>query len=191
MKLYTTIVDEFLSDFGTLRSWADTAKYEDVTNPIDNVVYPLIAKDVPPDIHHEVQFNLFLLMGKPITINHLFMRLSTEGVPVPHQVHTDLAMGEYSMMLYMTRQENCHGGTSILQHIDGMERHPQNEEEMAIWRRDMNDPSAWKITDFCPMRQNRAFIFRSDLLHRAEPVGGFGRGPRKGRLVLTAFYNLV
>lgn len=191
MKLYMTIVDDFLSDFESLRQWADTAKYEDIENPVDKVVYPLIAKDIPSEVRHEVEMNLMMLMSRPVTINYLFMRLSPEKVRVPHQVHTDTSMGEYSLMLYMNRQANCWGGTSILQHVDGMDRHPANEAELAVWRRDMNDVNSWKITDFCPMRQNRAFVFQSDLFHRAEPIFGFGRGPRKGRLVLTAFFNLV
>lgn len=189
MKLYSLVVDDFLSDFNAAREWADTATFKDVENPADGVRYPLIASELPVSLKKEIEFNLLLLMGAPVQMAATFMRLSPAGVYVPHQVHTDKLMGEWSMMLYMNRPEHCNGGTSVLKHINGMDQHPATEDDVQVWNEDMNDAGKWIITDFARMKTNRAFIFRSDLFHRAEPVGGFGRGPRNGRLVCTAFFN--
>jgi hypothetical protein len=191
MKMYATVVDDFLSDFSAAREWADTATFKDTKNPTDGVVYPLIANEMPTSLKREIEMNLMLVVGTTVYPRLTFMRLSPAGVYVPHQAHTDVAMGQWSMMLYMNRPEHCTGGTSILHHINGMDRHPVTDEDVAIWKEDMNDESRWQITDFCRMQSNRAFIFRSDLFHRAEPSGGFGRGPRNGRLVCTCFFNTV
>jgi len=189
MNIYSIVVDDFLADFEAARKYADSAVYKDVENPADGVIYPMISPDLAPGMGSEIAMNLMFIMGKPIYMNMAFMRLSPAGVYVPHQAHTDKLMGEWSMMLYLNRPEHCSGGTSVLRHVTGMDRHPTQPEDIQIWREDMNDESKWQITDFCRMQTNRAFIFRSDLFHRAEPAGGFGRGPRNGRLVCTAFFN--
>jgi hypothetical protein len=120
------------------------------------------------------------------------MRLSPDGVHVPHPVHTDISMGKYSLMLYLNRAEHCRGGTSILKHIEsGMVRTPRTEEEFALWQRDMRNPEAWSYVDAAEMAPNRAFIFDADMYHRAEPEGGFGKDATDGRLVLTMFFDPV
>jgi hypothetical protein len=118
------------------------------------------------------------------------MRLSLADVPVPHQAHTDTVMGDFSMMLYMNRAEHCQGGTSLVRHVTGMDTDPIDEESQKVWLRDTNIPEMWTPYTRCEMRTNRAFIFRANLMHRAEPLGGFGTDATNGRLVMTAFFNL-
>lgn len=179
MNLHSLVLDDFLPDFSGWRAWADTAHFSDVINPADGVSYPGICDAVPT---FGTRQRLESVMGRQVRINALFMRLSLEGVQVPHQAHNDAVMGKFSMMLYLNRPEHCRGGTSLLRHI---EREPDKE----TWERDTNDPEMWEVLSLCQMKSNRAFIFRSDLWHRAEPIGGFGTTAVDGRLVLTAFFD--
>lgn len=188
---YAYIQDDFLTQFGQLRGYADRATFEDVRSPIDNVVYPHICKVVEDRYREEIEFNLNNLLGRPPLIQHLFLRMSPAGVPVPHEAHTDISMGHWSLMLYLNREHHCQGGTSLVHHTaTGLDVNPRNDRELETWKRDANNRAAWTIDMLAKMRANRAFIFPAYLMHRAEPIGGFGRTQLDARMVLTAFFNL-
>lgn len=172
--------NDFLPErlFNRLRKHCDSASFAGVRNPVDGVIYPNICTDIPEEV--------FEYLGAPKTV---FMRLSLSGVVAPHQAHTDTLMGAKSLMLYLTRKEYCQGGTSFVEHIEtGMRSDPQDAVELAIWQRDTNTPQAWGVYALAKMVTNRAIIFDASLMHRAEPIGGFGTDAADGRLVLTAFY---
>ena len=174
------IIDDFLPAevFEQLRNHCDNISYEGVINPADNVLYPGISIDIP---ELTLQF-----LGRP---RYTFMRLSLEGIPTPHQAHTDMLMGHRSLMFYLNRPEHCRGGTSLVQHKEtGMYRNPVSAEEEALWKRDTNNPEMWEVYELAEMVSNRCVMFDAELMHRAEPIGGFGNNAQNGRLVLTAFY---
>lgn len=184
------IVDNFLDDWPSFRGYCDKLTYEDVENPADNVAYPGISLAIPTAIEAEVIKRAEYFMGS-ITPNFMFLRLTTEGMDCPHQAHTDASMGDYSLMLYMNRIEDCIGGTSLVAHKEcGLFEQPINEKQLKIWEEDHSKKDKWQITNICSMRPNRAFIFDAKLMHRAEPVGGFGDSSLDGRLVLTMFFNV-
>lgn len=176
-----TIQDNFLPAdvFARFREHCDRISYIGVVNPIDGVVYPDISLDIPEEVSK--------YLGN---YKVAFLRLSVTGVKAPHQAHTDTLMGSRSLMLYMNRIGHCKGGTSLVKHIEtGMTSDPRNKAEEAIWQRDTNNPRAWMIYDIAVMQPNRCVTFDASLMHRAEPVGGFGTDAQNGRLVLTAFYG--
>lgn len=174
------IIDDWLPQdiYERLRHHCDYISFEGVENPADGVFYPGVSLDIPETV---LQF-----FGRP---KWIFMRLSLAGVPTPHQAHTDRLMGRRSLMYYVTRLEHCRGGTSLVRHkATGMYRNPTTQLEEDYWKRDTNAPQAWEIYEMAEMLPNRAVMFDADLMHRAEPVGGFGTDSKNGRLVLTAFY---
>ena len=185
------VIDGFLDDYESLRSLADAAKFCDLRSPQDGVIYPNINLDIAEEAKKEVTDKLCRLFNSGVNIRTIFSRLSLAGVKAPHQAHTDAAMGQYSLMLYLNRPEHCAGGTAIVRHIEtGAEKNPTTTEQEEIWKRDTNEYSAWEAVFMCDMKPNRAFIFPADLYHRAEPVSGFGTDATDGRLVLTAFFDL-
>jgi hypothetical protein len=96
-------------------------------------------------------------------------------------------MGDYTFLLYM---QDGPGGTSFVRHKEqGMEHGPADDQELAAWKKDTNIPDAWEINGIVGMKENRACIFDSSFMHRAEPVEGFGNDVDDGRLVLTAFVS--
>ena len=182
------IIDDFLDDFDSFRSYCDKLSYEGVKNPADGVFYEGVSLDIPDTIKGEVEAKLST--HKAVTINAMFLRLSSSDTNAPHQSHTDSVMGSKSLMLYMNRLEDCEGGTSLVMHKKtGLNCQPVNDKQLKVWADDMNKPDAWQIQDMCSMIPNRAFIFDANLMHRAEPVGGFGNNAKNARLVLTAFYD--
>lgn len=174
-------INNFLSGYEAFREYCDNLDYSGVENPADGVFYPGVSLEIPENIQQEVKSRIERAMDKEVSINAIFLRLSTKGMFAPHQAHHDGIMGQYSLMLYLNRPEHCMGGTSFVRHISG--------DDLARWEIDHSDPTKWEITDLCVMEPNKACIFNAELMHRAEPIGGFGDSPENGRLVLTAFFN--
>ena len=175
------IIDDFLQDFDGFRSHLDGVDYDGITNPEDGVFYPGVSLDILPSVKAEVIERLQSKFGQSIIPGAMFLRLSPLNVPTPHQAHTDPTMGEFGMMLYVNRLEDCMGGTSF--------ENPINEAQRLIWERDTNQTNSWGVLDICSMKPNRAMIFNTSLMHRSEPVGGFGKGAEDGRLVLVFFFD--
>lgn len=176
-------VESFLDCYPQLISHASSLNFEGVTNPKDGVFYPGVSIDVPDYAEQEICDKL--------EINHLnfvFFRLSILGVKAPHQAHTDSVMGSRSLMVYLTDTPDNYG-TSILKHKELGFSTVKTPSQVETLNKDMNDYNAWEIVHFAEAKPNKAFIFDANLIHRAEPVGGFGDNPMNGRLVLTAFFN--
>lgn len=185
------IIDDFLGDFEWFRQYADGLHYVGTVNPVDGVEYPGINTQIPPGIAADVVTKLGdAVLGRPSRVT-MFLRMTLDGDDVPHQAHTDDTMGQYGMVLYLNRPEDCKGGTSFVQHSEtGMDSTPKNTKEGEIWKRDTNTPDAWQITDEVGMQPNRALIFDTDMMHRPEPPAGFGDTVGRGRLVMVCFFDV-
>lgn len=113
-------------------------------------------------------------------------------------VHVD--PGYWSGILYLSRPEDCRGGTDFFRHRrTGTDRRPMTPEEVAalgyatyeeshrdIIERDGLDETAWETTMTVPMRFNRLVMLRPWLWHTAGP--GFGDSLENGRLVYLMFF---
>ncbi len=180
--------ENFIADFDALNKHARSLSYGGVVNPQDGVLYPDVSSDVPFDTVAEIKYKLEHTLAFTVNISMSFFRLTnTKTSTAPHQAHNDVVMGDFTFLLYM---QNGEGGTSFVYHKDeGMEHGPVNDEELAVWKRDTNILDAWEINGVVGMKENRACIFDSSFMHRAEPVNGFGNTVDNGRLVLTAFVS--
>jgi hypothetical protein len=178
------IADNFLDHFEGFRQHCDTLDYNGMVNPADGVFYPGVTIDIPEAVKAEVLRKMVFESGT------LFLRLTLDGFDVPHQAHNDVLMGRIGMILYLNRQEHVSGGTSFVRHVDeGMENGPVDKRQEDIWRRDTNIPDKWEIIEMTDMKPNRAFIFKTEQMHRAEPPNAFGATPQEGRLVMVGFFD--
>jgi hypothetical protein len=183
------VIDDFLPEFDELQKYALTATFTDVVNEADGVTYPLICADIPSHLKFAIYSSLEKHFRAPVSPT-IFMRRSPAGVHCPHQVHSDLSMGDYSLMLYLNDAKHCQGGTSFLSHRSlGTAYHPELPEAVAVVEADQNNAPAWRVREMAAMKPNRAVIFDASRLHRAEPVGGFGDTPENTRVVLTCFFR--
>lgn len=179
--------DDFLPSCSLLKDYSQDANFCDVVNEVDGVTYPHICEDIPEKIILEMGAGLSEVMGRDVDINSIFMRRSPLGVYVPNPVHSDASMGDYSCMLYLN--DNSAAGTSLVYHKEtGIAINPESKVLVDLINKDNRDPDKWGVFMFAEMRENLAFIFRSDILHRAEPIGGFGEG-NQSRTVLTCFFS--
>ena len=182
------IIDDFLKSFAELKRHAASAEFTDRVNDADGVTYPHICDDIPTAVGDEIFDSLSTIMRGEIYGATTFMRRSPEGVPCPQEVHHDISMGRYSLMLYLTEHDKA--GTSFQAHRrTGIGYAPELPEFTSIVAADVNNRDAWVETDFVAAVENRALIFDAAKMHRAEPIGGVGQGS-SARTVLTCFFGV-
>lgn len=177
------VVDSFLNDFSKLQSHAAIASFSSEVNGVDGAVYPAIHFDIPNDIKADFIRRIEEERGFNINPKLVFLRANPLGETEPYQAHNDLNMGEYTCILYLTND----GGTSFLEHKEtGMDRNDPAFSE--IWAKDCNNYGAWSVKDFCEMKPNRALLFDAEMMHRGEPVEGYGKG-NDSRMIMVCFYD--
>jgi len=139
------------------------------------------------------------LVAAPPPQSHAKTRVSLAKDKGRGRVHVDDS--HWSGILYLSRPEDCVGGTDFFRHKrTGRDRFPLTAEELkahgfattadahsALIERDGTDDSAWDLTMTVPMRFNRLLLLRPWLFHTAGP--GFGDRPENARLVYLMFFN--
>lgn len=186
------IIDGFIDDFKGFRKHCVDLDYSGIKNPQDGITYPDISDEIPEPVKLEIQSKIESYLGKKVTFNYLFIRKSSAGVPVPNIVHSDLEMGQVSLMVYLNELDDCIGGTSFMIHKEcGLSRHPETKAQLTKLHEDGNNFDKWQIKEMAEMKPNRAVIFDSYDLHCALPIGGFGSSNKDSRLVLTAFMDIA
>lgn len=182
------LFDDFLETYDTLKQHSLTCEFSDLENEKDGVVYPHICPDIPEDVKKEIFDKLSAFKGEAIKDPTLFMRMSPAGVKVPHIAHTDIVMGQYSLMLYLHEREDS--ATAFLRHLmTGIAYQPVLDGFVKIVQDDMNKPDEWVVYQRALSKENRALIFDAGFIHRAEPIGGFGDTQDEARIVLTCFFS--
>lgn len=136
--------------------------------------------------------------GLPPPQAHGKFRLTMEADRGKARVHVDAA--HWSGILYLSRPEDCRGGTEFFRHLpSGLDRTPYSDEEARRYGypsgREMTrailddglDESKWERTMLVPMRFNRLVLFRPWLWHTAGE--NFGDRPENARLVYLMFFG--
>jgi hypothetical protein len=176
------VLDNFFPDFEQEREKVWEQGFGGMVNPVDGVLYPDISTEIP-DSWMEALNDVFRPKDETV-----FFRLTTKNSgEAPHQAHNDITMGDWTAIAYINKGEY---GTSILEHKEADFAGGDPDEQLEVWKRDTNTYAAWKILGVIPAVPNRLVFYPSELMHRAEPVGGFGSNARDGRLVLTMFFNM-
>ena len=143
------------------------------------------------------------LVGEPLAplprLSHAKSRLTLAADKGRARVHIDES--HWSGILYLSRPEDCRGGTELFRHIPTNTDHaPVGAAELAahgfasheemhreIVEKDSLDDSKWEKLMNIPMRFNRLVLLRPWLWHTAGP--GFGDSPENGRLVYLLFFR--
>lgn len=114
------------------------------------------------------------------------------------RIHID--QSHWSGILYLSRPEDCRGGTEFFRHKrTNTDRVPMDEESLRaagyasykelqhdILDKDALDRSKWEHTMTVPMRFNRLVLLQPHYWHTAGP--GFGDTLQNGRLIYLMFF---
>lgn len=192
------VVDDFLDDPHALRDAALRLSYPEVkaTYPGRNSVERLNIEGLNDEVSR--------LVGEPLAPlipdqAHGKCRIALATDVGTAKVHVDAS--HWSGILYLSRPEDCRGGTEFFRHIPtNTERAPYSNQEAAEkfgapsakqWTADVledtSDDSKWEMTMRVPMRFNRLVLLRPWLWHTAGEC--FGDTPENGRLVYLMFFR--
>ena len=136
-------------------------------------------------------------MPPPGSHAHCRLALSTDAQP--GKIHIDPS--HWSGILYLSRDEDSHGGTEFYRHKrTGMDRVPTDLEALQavgygsygelqreVVDRDALDRSEWELTTFVAMRFNRLVLLQPQYWHTSG--AGFGDSVENGRLVYVMFFR--
>jgi hypothetical protein len=198
--MYTTflVIDDFLDNAEALRAQALELEYprlegqfpgrnslqriniDGLTEAVSRLIGERLVAAPPPQSHAKTRLTLATDKGRG-------------------KVHVDDS--HWSGILYLSRPEDCSGGTEFFRHkATGLDRFPFTREELdahgfattaeahaSLIERDGTDDRAWDLQMNVPMRFNRLLLLRPWLFHTAGP--GFGDAPENGRLVYLMFFN--
>jgi hypothetical protein len=197
MQTSLIVVDDFLNDPDEVRRRAlaldyppqqgqfpgrNSAQRLDITGLTD-VISAIVGEPLAP---------------APRPQSHGKCRLTLAGDEGLGGVHIDASY--WSGILYLSRPEDCRGGTEFFRHkATGSDRFPLTREELAktgfatfeeaqrgIAEAEGKNVDAWEHQMTVPMRFNRLVLLRPWLWHTAGPA--FGDTPENGRLVYLMFF---
>jgi len=190
------IIDDFLEEPEVLRQRALGLKYKNAgvypgRNSIERIKIGGLAEEVSSIVQER------LCEPNPPQ-SHGKCRLTLASDDEPGRIHVDPSF--WSGILYLSRPEDCQGGTEFYRHIPtGTDEVPRKTEDInahgyasssemsdQILDKDGGDRSKWELTMTVPMRFNRLVLLRPWLWHTSGP--GFGDSIENGRLVYLMFF---
>jgi hypothetical protein len=192
------VIDDFLTNPDVARAAALGLNYDPALKQGN---YPGILSDRPlpvPGLEETVS----RLAGRPLVAapgtTHGHCRLTLKGDKGITGIHIDPCA--YSGILYLSRPEDCRGGTDFFRHKrTGLDRVPRDAPGIRaagysdintlieeVVNQDTNKPSRWEKSFTAPMRYNRLILFDPWSFHDAAP--GFGARAEFGRLVMLMFF---
>lgn len=197
MRRSIVIIDDFLDNADQLRNAALRLDYpaQEGTFPGRNSQQRVNLGGIADEVSH--------ILGEPLKPldppqSHGKFRVTLAADVGKAKVHIDSA--HWSGILFMSKPEDCRGGTQFFRHIrTGTDQAPMTPEELArhgyatrddmhrdIIERDSTNDAAWEMTMEVPMRYNRLVLLRPWLWHTAG--AGFGDSLANGRLVYLLFF---
>jgi len=192
------MVDDFLGNPDVARAAALALGY-DPANKHGN--YPGLLSDRPLEIPG-LDDTVSRLIGHAVKAapdtSHNHCRLTLKGDRGRSGVHIDPAF--YSGILYLSRPQDCRGGTDFFRHKrTGLDRVPASLEGVQaagyadhdalieeVVNGDTLKPAKWDKSFTAPMRYNRLILFSPWAFHNS--AAGFGDRAENGRLVHLMFF---
>jgi hypothetical protein len=198
MQRSLIIVDDFIDNAAELRRAALQLTYPDNEGafPGRNSLQRINIGGISEEVSHILDEPLRPLDPPQ---SHAKFRITLASDVGKAKVHIDPA--HWSGILYLSRPEDCRGGTEFFRHIrTGTDRAPTADKDLRahgyssyeemhadIIEKDSLDDSAWEKIMEVPMRFNRLILLRPWLWHTAGP--GFGDSLANGRLVYLLFFE--
>lgn len=192
------VVDDFLDNALALREAALRLSYLPPQGafPGRNSAERLEIEGLPEQVSRLVGERLAPI--SPLE-SHAKCRITLAGDAGRAKVHVDRS--HWSGILYLSRPEDCRGGTEFFRHrrtgtdhwpldqaqLEAMGYATRDEMHRDIIEGESNDDSRWEMTMQVPMRFNRLLLLRPWLWHTAGPA--FGDSLENGRLVYLMFFR--
>ena len=194
---HVIVIDDFLPNIDELRERALKLNYAGEGN------YPGLNSIEKINIPH-LDALVSRLVYEPVRapwaedMSHASCRVAFAKDDKPGRIHIDRS--HWSGILFLTRPEDCQGGTEFYRHLPtGTDHLPLTPEALReagfssyeelqreILDKDALDRSKWELTMTVPMRYNRLILLQPQYWHTAGP--SFGTTMENARLVYLMFF---
>lgn len=197
MVPHVFVIDDFLRNAERVRAEALTLNYCDTGHfPGFNSREKLNIEGLDQIVSMLVREPVRAMWGEDTS--HARCRLSLARDDRPGRIHID--QSHWSGILYLTRDEDCQGGTEFFRHKrTRTDRVPMDSESLNrigystyedlqhdILDKDALDRSKWEQTMTVPMRFNRLVLLQPHYWHTSGQ--SFGDSAENGRLVYLMFF---
>ena len=191
------IIDDFLRNAEAVRAEALSLKYAvGGRYPGLNSLETINIQGLDDVISNIVREQVRAPWTKDFSHGHCRVALASDDQP--GRIHID--QSHWSGILYLSRLEDCRGGTEFYRHIrTNTDRVPMDAESLKsigyasyeelqhdILDKDALDRSKWELTMTVPMRFNRLVLLQPHYWHTSGP--GFGDSLENGRLIYVMFF---
>lgn len=188
------VIDDFLKDPSAERRRALKARYSNVEH--NGISYRGIAKTV--DLENQKRIDGLIGFGdsKDVTC---FYRRYLESEESETYIHSDVQIGHFTAILYLSDPKDCRGGIAFWRHrkygwelqptVQELARH-QLKDTPELWAQVYEegfDESKWEMFDYVPIEFNRLVVFYSPRFHSRYPKKSFGTELKDSRLIKTWF----
>jgi len=192
------VIDDFLDHAVQVREHALSLTYSRTGSypgrgSVERLTIPGLEGVVSSIARHQLYANW------PPNHAHATCRLTLAEDAEQARIHVD--PNDLSGILYLSRPEDCLGGTEFYRHKrTGTDRMPTTlrglqemgynsygELEQDLLKKDGGDRSKWEQTMMVPMRFNRLVLLQPYYWHTAGP--GFGDSIENGRLIYVIFFQ--
>lgn len=136
-------------------------------------------------------------MGCAVYPSSMIFRVTGEKSD-PSRVHSDRMFGDFSCIVYLSKEKDK-SGTAFYRHMDRDScEHPPvtqdlvNSPEFEALKREMDEASddVWQQVHYVEGKYNRAIIFKAPLYHARVPRLGIGTTPEDSRMVWVCHFNI-
>lgn len=190
-------LDDFLPDPLAYREQALKEKFYDIRGP-DGELYKNI--NVRPS--DELESLISLRLGRNVKCSYSLLRMNFEGELPNNAVHSDNGYDQFAAILYLSRPEDCRGGTGFWKHQKyGWTNFPtlnqlrqtckKPEKILKQLSMDYNRPGAWELTHIAEMKFNRMIVYPTQQWHSRYPWEAFGKTREDARLIWVSFFSAV
>lgn len=195
MKLL--VIDNFLSDPMKERERALQADYR----PVDHNGIDYRGISVTSDPENQKRLDELVTGKENMRAQEVtcFYRRYLESEESETWIHSDVQIGHFTAVLFLSLPEHCKGGIAFWRHkLYGWNAHPDPaalgaqglRDSKELWKSvhaDGFDQFKWELEDYVPMFFNRLVLFYSPRFHSRFPKRAFGTDIQNARLIKTWF----
>lgn len=194
MNTTLLVVDDFLPNPVLFRENVLKQDFVDLESPIDGEVYKRVAIGRFPYVEELIES----AVGFKISMLLSGVRLNFNGELPNSSIHADLSYGEFAAIIYLSRPEDCRGGTAFWRHKEsGWDQlpayvgtpTPESTDVLKKVQPDWDKRAAWQLVTLTGMKFNRFICYPTRFFHSRYPFEAFGTNPENGRLIFVAFFN--
>ena len=197
MVPFVFVIDDFLSNPDAVRERALQLEYAvGGRYPGLNSTEKINIAGLDQAISSIVREPVYAPWGPDFSHGHCRVALAADSRP--GRIHVD--QSHWSGILYLSRPEDCRGGTEFFRHIPtNTDRAPMDPGSLKalgysdydalreeILDKDAFDRSKWEPTMTVPMRYNRLVLLQPHYWHTSGQ--GFGDSVANGRLIYVMFF---